>query len=240
MVLFTNMMQIRRLLQNKVWKTISELVVEGNHFIDLALDTIISYAEVHGGIGVPHTDVMADVIVAMFNTAVCSKLIMRLNKLVTKTAFNWTSSLINHPHWRDIMIIMRFLLMGSFNYRGPVRNFVPEITHVLALTVGVGSTMERETVHSLMVNMKHALCVSEPLYPETIESMHHRLELTASRKTRLLYGLTKERDAFSVNMETTTDSTDCVPLIAVERVVSNLMIGTRTVAPTAGKKKASS
>ncbi|KAI7885566.1 hypothetical protein K492DRAFT_234094, partial [Lichtheimia hyalospora FSU 10163] len=222
---------IRRLLQNKVWKTISELVVEGNHLIDLALDTIISYAEVHGGIGVPHTDVMADVIVAMFNTTICSKLITRLNKLITKTAFNWTSSLINHPHWRDIMIIVRFLLMGTFNYRGPVRNFVPEITHVLSLIVGVGSTLERETVHSLMVNMKHALCVSEPLFAETIERMHHRLELTAARRTRLLYGLTKERDAFSVNMETTTDSTDCVPLIAVERVVNNLMIGTRTVAP---------
>ncbi|KAI9312884.1 hypothetical protein BX666DRAFT_2124450 [Dichotomocladium elegans] len=224
---------VRELLFNKIWGGIAAEVVNGNYLIDLALDALLRYSESHGGIGSTHTEVMAGAFVGMFNAAVCNKVVSRLNRLLNDTAFSWRSSLVNHTSWRMIMIHLRFILMANFDYRGPLRNFIPEVAHAISLTAGLGSTLERETVHSLMINMKQCICVSEPLQKEALIRMQHRLELTANRNTRLLYGLTKDWDAFTFTLETTSDTVDRVPLGSVEQIVTRLLKGITTAAPTA-------
>ncbi|KAI8141679.1 hypothetical protein BJV82DRAFT_714889 [Fennellomyces sp. T-0311] len=225
---------IRDILVEKIWKLIGESTTEGGVFVDMVITEIIDYAYEHGGIGSVQTEIMTDIMVSMFNTAVWAKLQARVHSTLLRTSFSWTYHLVNHPCWRrSLSIITRFMLMGSFHYRGPIRNWAPEFTHTIAITAGIGTTLERETVHSLMVNGATSLFVPEKANKARVSQFYDDLRVSTSAKTRLLFGLTKSYTTpFIATLETTTDAIDSVGLYSVEQIVKHLIEGLEIMAPS--------
>ncbi|KAG2226389.1 hypothetical protein INT45_000557 [Circinella minor] len=225
---------LRDFLFTRVWKTIGENSMDSNSFIDLVLTEVTDYAYKHDGVGSIQTEIIADIVVSMFNMTVCKKILTRLHNTFLATAFNWTHSLVHHPSWQKcITILIRFVLMGSFYYRGPVRDCAPEVVHVIAITAGIGTTLERETLHSMMVNFKQALCIIDPNGgPEKTKLMREKLARTASIRRRLLFGLTKTHTTpYTATSETLTDTVDTVDLYNIETIIDSMNDGIESVAP---------
>ncbi|KAI9491357.1 hypothetical protein BDB00DRAFT_874401 [Zychaea mexicana] len=208
-----------KLVQAKIWKTIGKV----DDILNTVLDSFILFSNQHG-VGSLQAEAMADTFVTLSNVAVRGKVISRLRKVLQKTSFKPTRMLTDHPTWIEIAVLIRFILMLSFNNRGPVKSYVPEIFHIVSLVVGVGPTMVRASVHGLVVNMIQSLCTSMPLTETNVKKLQLMLTELSDSKSRLLFGLFKPHaNAFTINAETLTDITEPIQLGSLETIVNQLL-----------------
>ncbi|KAI9475616.1 MAG: hypothetical protein EXX96DRAFT_506141 [Benjaminiella poitrasii] len=211
--------EMYKLVQAKVWKTIGQI----DDVLNLVLDSFIQFSIEHN-VGSPQAEAMADTFVTLSNIAVRGKVVTRLRKVLQKTSFKPSRSLTEHWIWNEIAILIRFVLMLSFNNRGPVKSYVPEIFHIVSLVVGVGPTIIRASVHGLVVNMIQSLCTTMPIQEANVKKLQLILSEISDTKYRLLFGLFKPHaNAFTISPETLTDTLEPIPLIALETIVNNLL-----------------
>ncbi|SAM09837.1 hypothetical protein [Absidia glauca] len=208
-----------KLVQAKIWKTIGKI----DDLLNLVLDSFVQFSNEHG-LGSPQAEAMADTFVTLSNVAVRGKVIARLRKVLQKTSFKPTRSLTEHWTWTEIAVLVRFILMLSFNNRGPVKSYVPEIFHIVSLVVGVGPTIIRASVHGLVVNMIQSLCTSMPLPEVNVQRLQLLLTEVSDSKVRLLFGLHKSHaNAFTLTPETLNDTAEPIQLLALESVITQLI-----------------
>ncbi|KAI7901148.1 uncharacterized protein BX663DRAFT_457281 [Cokeromyces recurvatus] len=208
-----------KLVQAKVWKTIGQI----DDILNIVLDSFIQFSIEHG-VGSPQAEAMADTFVTLSNITVKGKVITRLRKVLQKTSFKPSKSLTDHWIWNEIAILIRFVLMLSFNNRGPVKSSVPEIFYVISLVVGVGPTIIRASVHGLVVNIIQSLCTTMPIQEANVKKLQLILSEISDTKYRLLFGLFKPHtNAFTISSETLSDNLEPIPLIALEAIVNNLL-----------------
>lgn len=220
-----------KLVQAKIWKTIGKV----DDIINIVLDAFILYSNQHG-VGSTQAEAMADTFVTLSNVAVRGKVISRLRKVLQKTSFKPTRVLTDHPTWTEIAVLLRFILMLSFNNRGPVKSYVPEIFHIVSLVVGVGPTMVRASVHGLVINMIQSLCTSMPLNETNVKKLQLLLTELSDSKSRLLFGLLKSHtNAFTITTETLTDTAEPIQLGSLETIVNHLLEVLHNGAPSTGK-----
>ncbi|RCH89644.1 Ras GTPase activating protein ira2 [Rhizopus azygosporus] len=211
--------EMYKLIQAKIWKTIGQI----DDILNLVLDSFVQFSIEHG-VGSSQAEAMADTFVTLSNIAVRGKVISRLRKVLQKTSFKPTRTLTDHWTWNEIAILIRFVLMLSFNNRGPVKSYVPEIFHIVSLIVGVGPTLIRASIHGLIVNMIQSLCTCMPLQEANIKKLQLILNEISDTKYRLLFGLFKPHaNAFTITPETLTDAAEPISLHALETIVSNLL-----------------
>ncbi|KAI8137099.1 hypothetical protein BJV82DRAFT_547510 [Fennellomyces sp. T-0311] len=208
-----------KLVQAKIWKTIGKV----DDILNTVLDSFILFSNQHG-VGSTQAEAMADTFVTLSNVAVRGKVISRLRKVLQKTSFKPTRMLTDHPTWTEIAVLVRFVLMLSFNNRGPVKSYVPEMFHIVSLVVGVGPTMIRASVHGLVVNMIQSLCTSMPLNETNVKKLQLMLTELSDSKSRLLFGLLKPHaNAFTINSDTLNDITEPIQLASLETIVNQLL-----------------
>ncbi|KAI8078349.1 hypothetical protein BDF21DRAFT_43098 [Thamnidium elegans] len=208
-----------KLVQAKIWKTIGQI----DDILNLVLDSFIQFSIEHG-VGSPQAEAMADTFVTLSNIAVRGKVVSRLRKVLQKTSFKPTRSLTDHWTWNEIAILIRFVLMLSFNNRGPVKSYVPEIFHIVSLVIGVGPTIIRASVHGLVVNIIQSLCTAMPIQEANVKKLQLILSEVSDTKYRLLFGLFKPHaNAFTITTDTLTDASEPTPLHALETIVNNLL-----------------
>lgn len=220
-----------KLIQAKIWKTIARI----DEILNLVIDTFIQFANEHG-IGSPQAEIMADTLVTLSNINVRSKLVSYLRKVINRTSLMPSRFLTDHPSWPEIAILIRFILMLSFNNQGPIKQIVPEIFHVVSLLVGVGSTLVRATVHGVVVNMIQSLCTSLPLPAANIQKLQLLLSELSESKCRLLFGLNRSNvNAFMIVPETLNDTNEPISLQSLEIIIGKLSEAMTYAAPTIGK-----
>ncbi|KAL0094889.1 hypothetical protein F4703DRAFT_1902562 [Phycomyces blakesleeanus] len=208
-----------KLIQAKVWKTIGKV----DDVLDLVLDTFILFSNEHG-VGSVQAEAMADTFVTLSNVVVRGKLVTRLRKVLQKTSFKPTRTLTSHVAWTEIAVLIRFLLMVSFNNHGPVKSYLPEIFYIVSLVVGVGPTLVRASVHGIIINVIQSLCTSMPLSDTNVKKLQLLLEDMSGSKARLLFGLAKPHtNAFTIATETTTDTTGLIHLTSLESIVNTCL-----------------
>ncbi|KAI9026450.1 hypothetical protein CLU79DRAFT_741805 [Phycomyces nitens] len=208
-----------KLIQAKVWKTIGRV----EDILDLVLDTFIFYSNEHG-VGSIQAETMADTFVTLSNVVVRGKLVTRLRKVLQKTSFKPTRTLTSHVTWTEIAVLIRFLLMVSFNNHGPVKSYLPEIFYIVSLVVGVGPTLVRASVHGIVINVIQSLCTSMPISDTNVKKLQLLLEDMSGSKARLLFGLAKPHtNAFTIATETTTDTTGLIHLTSLESIVNTCL-----------------
>ncbi|KAI8647143.1 hypothetical protein BD408DRAFT_358792 [Parasitella parasitica] len=221
--------EMSKLIQAKIWKTIAKV----DDILNLVIDTFILVSNEHG-VGSMQAEALADTLVTLSNVTVRSKLTSYLRKIIHRTSFKPTRSLTDHPSWPEIAILVRFVLMLSFNNRGPVKRVVPELFHIVSLIAGVGSTVMRASVHGIVVNMIQSLCTSMPLSAANVKKLQLLLIELSESKSRLLFGLNRSNaNAFTITPETLNDTVEPISLLSLESIVSKLSEVINYAAPTA-------
>lgn len=172
---------------------------------DLVIEASVEISKEHG-LGSREAEMMADTCVTLSNILVRSKLVAISLRLLRRTTFNPVKSLMDHPHWLDIAVLTRFNLMLSFDNCGPMKNYVPDILHIVTLLVGVGPTLIRTTIHGITINLIQSLCISPKLLDSNRRELQQLMARVGERRVQLNFGLTKPyANAFMINADTLTD-----------------------------------
>lgn len=218
-------------VQAKIWRTLSRV----DDMVNLIIDAFVQYS-VENGIGSPQAEAMADTIVTMSSISVRGKVISRMRRVIQRTSLRPCRSLTEHPAWVEIAVLLRFILMLSFNNVGPGKPYLPEIFHIVSLLVGTGPTLVRASVHELVVNIIHTLCTGMPQSEENIKKLHFVLNDVCDSKNRVYFGLTKPHaNAFTITHETMTDVSETVNLSSLESIIRLLLDALSIGAPSIGK-----
>lgn len=216
-------------MQAKIWKTLAEVEETVNLVIDCFVQCSIEY-----GTGSPQAEMIADTLVTMSSVSIRGKIISRMRRLIESTSFQPCRQLTEHPAWKEIAILLRFILMLSFNNTGPIVPYIPEIYHVVSILVVTGPTFIRSSVHELVVNTIHTLCTMNACLPEeNVKKLHFVLNDVCDSKNRVLFGLTKQMaNAFTITTETTSDYAESINLVSLQNIVKLLMDTLNYGAPT--------
>ncbi|KAI8643392.1 hypothetical protein BD408DRAFT_414835 [Parasitella parasitica] len=216
-------------IQARVWKTIAQI----DDITNLVIDCFVQYS-VENGIGSAQTEIIADTLVTMASVSIRGKVISRMRRVIESTSIQPCRQLIEHPSWTEIAVLLRFILMLSFNNTGPVMPYIPEIFHIVTILVVTGPTLMRTSVHELVVNTIHTLCtMGIPLADESFNKLHFVLNDLCDSKNRVSFGLTKQHaNAFTITRETTTDFVDVIDLVSLQNIVRLLLDALNYGAPT--------
>lgn len=216
-------------IQARVWKTLAQ----SDDIINLIIDCFVQYS-VENGVGSIQAEIIADTLVTMSSVTVRGKVISRMRRVIERTSIKPCRHLIEHPSWNEIAVILRFILMLSFNNTGPVMPYIPEIFHVVSVLVVTGPTLIRTSVHELVVNTIHTLCtMGIPLIEENIKKLHFILNDVCDSKNRVSFGLTKQHaNAFTITKETTTDFAKSIDLSSLQNIIRLLLDALNFGAPT--------
>ncbi|CEI98406.1 hypothetical protein RMCBS344292_12515 [Rhizopus microsporus] len=224
-----NRVELYKHIQAKIWKTLAEVEEIVNLVIDCFVQCSIEY-----GTGSPQAEMIADTLVTMSSVSIRGKIISRMRRLIESTSFQPCRQLNEHPAWKEIAILLRFILMLSFNNTGPIVPYIPEIYHVISILVVTGPTFIRSSVHELVVNTIHTMCTMNTCLPEeNVKKLHFVLNDVCDSKNRVLFGLTKQMaNAFTITTETTSDYAESINLVSLQNIVKLLIDTLNYGAPT--------
>ncbi|KAK2173204.1 hypothetical protein NP493_892g01057 [Ridgeia piscesae] len=182
-------------IQAKIWGNIGMV----SDLFDMVLDSFIKRS-VTGGLGSIQAETMADTAVALASAnvqLVSRKVIGRLCRLIDRTCMSPTLTLEQHLMWDDIAILLRYLLMLSFNNSLDVASHLPFLFHIVTLLVSTGPLSLRASTHGLVINIIHSLCTCSQL--NISEEVMRMLKLSLTEfslpKFYQLFGISKVKSA---------------------------------------------
>ncbi|KAJ3039290.1 Ras GTPase activating protein ira2 [Rhizophlyctis rosea] len=144
------------------------------------------------GLGATQTEVLANTLITLASVNsyfIPGKIISRLRKAIASTSIHCAPTLVDHPTWNEIAVLLRFVLMLSFNDRLNVRQFLPELFHVVSMLVGIGTPIVRSSVHGIVVNTVQTLCTAGDLDQTSLTTLGVLLSELSDEKTCGLFGL---------------------------------------------------
>ncbi|CAF1287270.1 unnamed protein product [Adineta steineri] len=189
-------------IQAKIWSNIGQV----SDLLDIVLDCFIKRS-VLGGLGSVQAEILADTAVALASSNALlfsRKVIGRLCRLIEKTCLSPTPTLEQHLIWDDIAILLRYLLMLSFNNSLDVASHLPFLFHIVTLLVSTGPLTLRASTHGLVINILHALCTCS--HPQFSDETQRVLRLSLAEfslpKFYALFGLSKVKSASVIAFRT--------------------------------------
>ena len=189
-------------IQAKIWSHVGQV----SDLLDIVLDCFIKRS-VLGGLGSLQAEILADTAVALASSnplLFSRKVIGRLCRLIEKTCLSPTPTLEQHLMWDDIAILLRYLLMLSFNNSLDVASHLPFLFHIVTLLVNSGPLTLRASTHGLVINTLHSLCTCSQ--PEFSEETQRVLRLSLAEfslpKFYALFGLSKVKSASVIAFRT--------------------------------------
>ncbi|KAG1226630.1 hypothetical protein G6F35_002849 [Rhizopus arrhizus] len=215
-----NKMELYKHVQAKVWEVLAKV----DDIANVVIDCFVQYS-VEKGVGSVEAEMIADTLVTMSSVLIRGKLISRMRRAIEGTSIQPCRKLIEHKSWSEITVLLRFILMLSFNSFGAAMDHLPEIYHIVTVLVATGPTFIRSSVHKLVVNTIHNLCTTDGYLPEeNRRKLHYILNDVCDSKNRVLFGLTKQMaNAFTITAETINDYADNVNLSYLQNIVKLLM-----------------
>ncbi len=189
-------------IQAKIWSHVGQV----SDLLDIVLDCFIKRS-VLGGLGSLPAEILADTAVALASSNALlfsRKVIGRLCRLIEKTCLSPTPTLEQHLIWDDIAILLRYLLMLSFNNSLDVASHLPFLFHIVTLLVSTGPLTLRASTHGLVINILHSLCTcSQPQFSdETQRVLRLSLAEFSLPKFYALFGLSKVKSASVIAFRT--------------------------------------
>lgn len=210
---------IYRLVQDKIWKTVGQV----DDVINLVLDTFVQFSVEHG-IGSPQAETMADTLVTLSNVGVKGKIIAQLRKVIQRTSFQYSKTLIEHPAWIEIATLVRFTLMLTFHSSSPIKPYLADLMYIVTLLVATGPTVIRTSIHGMVVNILQLISTETPLNEGHIKKLHLLANDISDSKNRVLYGIVEENvNPFTISRDTLTDVSEPINLVSLEAIVKTLI-----------------
>ena len=130
--------------------------------VPFVIDALVQTA-VENGIGSEAAELCANTAITIADVnlhIVSGKIISRLRKILGKTSHSPSAALVEHPLMGEISVLMRFILMLSFNNRLNAIHFLPELFHIISILFGSGSSMVRTSIYGIVINIIHSICTA--------------------------------------------------------------------------------
>lgn len=181
--------------QQNAWCVISK--DEG--LLDVFLEELIKSAT-NFGFGSEGAETIGSIASSFGTLAIRGKIITRIRKVLNRSSLRPTRHLVDNAVWNDICVMLRLCLAISFDSRVQAQMYLPELFHIITMVVNCGSILVRSTVHSLLVNTVHSICVSFPLEEARLTQLKGILASLSEPKVCLLFSLNRpaSRDALSI------------------------------------------
>ena len=174
-------------IQSRIWHTLGKV----EEILPLIIDAFISTA-INNGIGTQHTEISANTIVTLASAnldIVAGKIISQLRRAINSSSSSPSANLVDHPCMIEIAVLIRFVLMLSFNNHLDVRQYFPELCHIISILIGVGSPIIRSSIHGLVINMVQSLCTISNLEDTRLQNLRKILASFSEPKMCLIFGL---------------------------------------------------
>ncbi|KAI9326596.1 hypothetical protein DFJ73DRAFT_766700 [Zopfochytrium polystomum] len=179
--------ELFHLIQSKIWTIIGSI----DELLRTVLELLVQNA-IENGVGSQHVEVAGNTLItlALVNMELVSgKLLFRLIRCLESDTVN----VVEQPIWQEISVLIRLLLMISFNNLMDVRRYLPEICHMVVLTAGLGRPLIRSSVHAICVNTIHSLCTLSTLDEGTLATLKDILDRFSSNEMIKLFGISMSR-----------------------------------------------
>jgi neurofibromin 1 len=183
-------------IQAHVWGTIGQVP----ELLDPLLVTFLKISA-SGGLGSNKVEVIADTTVSLAlsnKQLVSSKIVKKLLKLIGRTWNSPTQYLEHHILWEEAAILVKFLLLLSFNDRLDVVHNLPHLFHIATLLSSIGPVFIRASVHGLVCNVIHSLCTRAgelQLTESTVRALKVKLSELSQPKFHLWFGISKVKSS---------------------------------------------
>ncbi len=118
--------------------------------------------------------------------------------------------------WRQVEVLVRILLMLTFDNLVYVQQYLPELFYIVLLLFSTGSSLARATVHGLLINIVHSLYTTMVTPDNKLQSLRLLLSELNQPKTRVLFGLGGQPiSAFSKLEKDKPDTGSAPPAVSV-------------------------
>lgn len=203
--------------QQNAWSVISK--DEG--LLDVFLDEMVKTA-LNFGFGTDGAETIGSIASSFGTLTIRGKIIMRIRKAITKSSLRPTRHLVDNVVWSEICVLLRVCLAISFDSRVQAQMYLPELFHIITMVVNCGSILVRSTVHSLLVNTIHSICVSFPLEEVKLTELKAILTNLSSPKLCLLFSLNRptSRDQVTIQDQRTAEPTTATSM----EQITNLLL----------------
>ncbi|KAJ1971448.1 Ras GTPase activating protein ira2, partial [Dimargaris xerosporica] len=209
-------------VQAKIWRKIGR----AEELLDVVLNFFVQYA-VECGPFSRQAEVLGDTIVTLAAVNVrTAKLISRLRKLLVRTSINPARTLLEHPTWGEIAVLIRFSLMLMYNNPAAAQQYLPEIFFNLVMVIGIGPPSIRASVHGLVINVIQSLVASVTMNKADLKDLNSLVSQFSEPRFRLMFGLNQvSATAASVvgPGRVENDLPDATPLTSLEIIIQSLL-----------------
>jgi neurofibromin 1 len=173
-------------IQSKVWSTLATME-ELQPFI---LEAFLQ-ASVENGLGSWETEISSNTIVTLATVKreqISGLVIGRLLSLILDNN-DAVEYMVHKKSWPEISVLLRFVLMLSFNNLLDVKTNLPELCHLIVIMVGHGRPLIRSTIHGITVNVIHSLCTLDGVDTASLDTLKQVLSDMSDPKLCTHFGL---------------------------------------------------
>lgn len=132
-------------------------------------------------------------VVTSFPTlSICGTVLARIRRLLNKTLSDKERSLVDHPNWAELVVLIRLTTYLTFDSLDIVEVYLPEIFLLIISFLYTGPYELRSSLYKLLVNVLHAFSCSDKLSVERKEHVVSVWNELATGKGKVLFGLSEE------------------------------------------------
>ncbi|KAI9331843.1 hypothetical protein BDR26DRAFT_824234, partial [Obelidium mucronatum] len=185
--------ELFHLIQTNLWTVIGN--VDG--ILPIIMETFIQ-TSTDNGIASNHTQVLTNTLRSITTNnseVVTSTIIGRLLELVGSATIQ---DLINTGTWTEVAVLIRYLLMLSFDDVIDIEKHLPDLFHIITLVAGYGQPLIRGSVHGITINLVHNVCTklrsSSGKTSPVLSDMLAVLETLSDNKFKVKFGISNSGD----------------------------------------------
>ncbi|KAI9814877.1 MAG: Ras GTPase activating protein ira2 [Phylliscum demangeonii] len=164
------------------------VVAKDDALVDVFLDEMVKIALEYGP-DATQVEAIACIATSIGSMTLRGKVIARLRKVLNRSSLRPTRALVDNAIWDELAVLLRICVDGSFDHRGQSQLFLPEIFHIITMTVHSGSSIVSSYVHSLLINTVHSLCTTFPLNDSRLTKLQTLMVSLTEPKVEVLFDL---------------------------------------------------
>ena len=174
------------LVQNKIWAVLGKY----NDMIPYILDAFLQ-SSTEAGLGTKEAEALSNTVVTLATVnekLVPSHIIHRtVSTLIDKN--DPVEYMILKKSWPEIAMLLRFILMMSFNNLIDVKEHLPDLCFIIVVLVSHGRPWIRSTVHGITINMLHSISIFDDIDDASLDILNLVLRELSEPTIATLFGL---------------------------------------------------
>lgn len=159
--------------------------------VDVLIDEVVAYVAEQGLDDDSMEDVLA-IITGFPTISICGTVLARIRELLTHPMPATEKSLVAHPSWLELSVLVRMMSYLSFESLLIAEVYLPEIFLIVTTFLYTASFPFRASLHSLLLNVVHAFCCSPKLPQERKDHLLTIWDDLNSPRGKLLFGISEE------------------------------------------------